>query len=54
MVSGIDEYADGCRIPKGAEWYPFLSAGGTRRGVWGVGGPSGVSTPKSKRVVPKK
>ena len=37
IVSGIDEYADGCRIPKGVEWYPFLSGGG---GPWkgGLGG----------------
>jgi len=32
----------------------FLSGGGTGRGVWGVGGPSGVSTPKSIRAIPKR
>ena len=46
-VSGLDEYADGCRNQKGADWYPFCLGGGTGRGVWGGGGPSGVSTPKS-------
>jgi len=30
----------------GAEWCPMLSGGGTGRGILGVGGPSGVSTPK--------
>jgi hypothetical protein len=38
---------------KGAEWYPFLSGGATGRGALGVGGPSGVSTPKSKRAIQK-
>jgi hypothetical protein len=28
----------------------LLSGGGTGRGVWGVGGPSGVSTPNSIRA----
>ena len=32
----------------------FLSGGGTGRGVWGVGGPSGVSTPKKKRAFQNK
>jgi len=45
-MSGLDEYADGCRIQKGADWYPFLSSGGTGRGAGGVGCLSGVSTPK--------
>ena len=52
-ISGLDEYADGCLLKKGADWYPFCLGGGTERGVWGGGG-SGVSTPKSKRVVQKK
>jgi hypothetical protein len=54
LVPDLDEYADGCRIQKGAEWYPFCLGGGTGRGVWGVGGPSGVSTPKSIRAFQKK
>jgi len=53
LVSGLDEYADGCLFGNGADWYPFCLGGGTGRGVLGVGGPSGVSTPKSKRVVQK-
>ena len=53
LVSGLDVYADECRIQKGAEWYPFLSGGGTGRGILGGGGPSGVSTPKSIHVVQK-
>ena len=52
-VSGLDEYADGCLFEKGADWYPSGLGGGTGRGVWG-GGPSGVSTPKSKRAIKKK
>ena len=32
---------------KRVDWYPICLGGGTGRGVWGVGGPSGVSTPKS-------
>jgi hypothetical protein len=46
-MSGLDEYADGCKIQEGADWYPFLSGGGTGRGIWGVWCPSEVSTPKS-------
>jgi len=53
LVSGLDEYADGYRIKKVADWYPFCLGGSTRRGVWGVGGPSGVSTPKSGHAFPK-
>jgi len=53
-VPGPDEYADGCLLKEGADWCPFCLGGGTGRGVWGVAGPSGVSTPKSKCVVPKK
>ena len=41
LVSGLGEYADGCRSQKG--WYPFCLVGGTGRGVWGVGGLPGVS-----------
>ena len=53
-VLGLDEYADGCRIQKGADRYPFCLGGDTGREVWGVGGPSGVSTLKRKRVVQEK
>jgi len=55
IVSGLGEYADGCRIQKGAEWYPFLSSVGTGRGVLGVDGPSsGVSTcPPQYTCLPK-
>jgi len=49
-VSYLDEYADGCRIQKGADWYPFLSGGGTGRGVWGGGVPQGC--PRQKVYVP--
>jgi len=51
LISVLDEYVDGCRIQKGADWYPFCLGGGTGRGVWG-GDPSGVYTTKSK--VPSK
>jgi len=49
-VSGLDEYADGCLFEKGADWYPFCLGGGTGRGVWGVGGGSGGSSPKIGRA----
>jgi hypothetical protein len=52
-VSGLDEYADGCRIEKEQIGTLFILSGGTGRGVWGVGGTSGVSTPKSIRACPK-
>jgi hypothetical protein len=45
-VSGLDEYADGCLFEKGADWSPFCLGGGSGRGVWGVGSPSGVPTPQ--------
>jgi hypothetical protein len=54
MEQAVDEYADGCRIQKGANWYPFLSGQGTGGGVWGVGGTSGVSTPKNIHAFQKK
>jgi len=54
IVSGLGEYADGCRIQKGAEWYPFLSGGGTGRGVLGMGGPLRVSTQKANVSLKKK
>jgi len=38
---------------KNTEWYPFCLGGSTGRGVWGVSGPSGVSTPKSIRAIQK-
>jgi hypothetical protein len=40
-------------LKEGADWYPFCLGGGTGRGVWGVGGPSGVSTPKSIHAIQK-
>ena len=49
IVSGIDEYADGCRIPKGAEWYSFCLGGGT--GLWVLGGGGGSRAPKPKNRV---
>jgi hypothetical protein len=51
-VSGLDEYADGCIIPKGADWYPFLSGGVTGREAWGVSGLRGVH-PKKTRAFQK-
>ena len=51
-VAGLDEYADECLLEKGADWYPFCLGAGSGRG-YGGGGSSGVSTPKSKRVVQK-
>ena len=36
---------------KNTEWYPFCLGGSTGRGVWGVSGPSGVSSPKSIRAI---
>jgi len=37
-VSGLAyDYADGCLLYKGADWYPLCLGGGTGRGVWGVG-----------------
>jgi len=35
------------QISKRSKLVPFLSGGGTGKGVGGVGGPSEVSTPKS-------
>jgi hypothetical protein len=52
-VSCLDEYADGCRFQKGADWYPFCLGGSTGRGFWGVGGASG-SVPKSPSIEIKK
>jgi hypothetical protein len=49
-----DEHADGWRIPKEQIGTLFLSGGVTRRGVWGMGGPSGMSTPKRTRAFHKK
>ena len=39
------EYAYGCLLGKGADWYPFCLGGGTGREVWGVGGGSEGSSP---------
>ena len=36
----------GAEFKKGADWYPFCLGGGSGRGVWGVGVPSMVPTPK--------
>jgi len=46
-VLKLDEYADGCRIQRGAAWYPFCLGGSTGRGVWGwVRGVRGVQPKK--------
>ena len=52
LVSGLDAFADGYLLKKGADWYPFC-LGGALEGGLGGGGGTGVSTPKSKRVVKK-
>ena len=52
-VFRLDEYAERCRIQKGADWYLICLGGSTGRGVWGVGGPSKRSTPKSGHAFQK-
>jgi hypothetical protein len=32
-VLDLDQYADGCRIKRGADWYPFCLGGGTGGGI---------------------
>ena len=52
-ISGLDEYADGCLLKKGADWYPFCLGGGTGREVWGGGDPQGCP-PQKVNVSPIK
>jgi len=57
--SGPDEYAYGCRIKKGADWYPFCLGGGTKRGDWGCvvpqrGPPQKVDMLSKRKLPPGK
>jgi len=51
--SGLDEYADGCKIKKEQISDIFLLGGVTGGGIWGVGGPSEGSTLESGHAFQK-
>ena len=53
-VSDVDEYADGCLLRKGADWYPFVRMGAPEGGFGEGGGPQGcppqkVNVPSQKK-----